>query len=277
MSGTVGVIAKTDPLIADSLPKEFGALNRNRVARQQNDAVNMDIGIGKITGESGIVVLNHRTQQQRSFALEPEFVPGQKAGVVEIEPFGSGADDANVAIIVEDRESIAIFQGPQRPLDERPLDFDIVPGQLYRRVRDAFYTARRRMSVVADVRSPRKLRFAAIQPRGKAPALRVPGVRRFWMPLGFIASARQVQDRRAALLRKPLPSLWRDLARGHERHGNLRNFGGFRNARQERTIGRDIGPRHPRRGESLFKFGANLAPVHVSDLLHSLHRRRRSS
>jgi hypothetical protein len=82
--------------------------------------------------------LNHRAQQQRPFALEPEFVPGQKAGVVEIEPFGAGADDANVAIIIEDRESIAIFQGPQRPLDERPLDFDIVPGQLYRRVRNAF-------------------------------------------------------------------------------------------------------------------------------------------
>ncbi|MDQ6702252.1 MAG: hypothetical protein M3Z96_03645 [Pseudomonadota bacterium] len=55
-----------------------------------------------------------------------------------------------------------MFQGPQRPLDERPLDFDIVLGQLYRRVRDAFYTTRRRMSVVTDVRSPRKVRFAAV-------------------------------------------------------------------------------------------------------------------
>src|ERR1700730_5314241 len=151
MSGAVGVTAKTDPLIADSLPKEFGALDRNRAARQRNDAVYMDIGIGKINRESGIVVLNHRTQQQRPVALEPEFVPRQKASVVEIEPFGSGADDANVAIIIEDRESIAIFQGPQRPLDERHC-----------RVRDTFHAARACTSVVADVRSPRKLRFAAV-------------------------------------------------------------------------------------------------------------------
>src|ERR1700730_4783895 len=153
MSGAVGVTAKTDPLIADSLPKEFGALDRNRAARQRNDAVYMDIGIGKINRESGIVVLNHRTQQQRPVALGPEFVRSEKESVGEIEPFGSGADDANVAIIIEDRESIAIFQGPQRPLDERPLDFDIVLGQLYCRVRDTVHAAARaRTSVVADVR-----------------------------------------------------------------------------------------------------------------------------
>ena len=173
MSGAVGVIAKTDPLIADSLPKEFGALDRNRAARQRNDAVYMDIGISKINGESGIVVLNHRTQQQRPFALEPEFVPGQKAGVVEIKPFGSGADDANVAIIIEDRESIAMFQGPQRPLDEGPLDFDIVLGQLDRRVRDIFYTARRRMRVITDVRSPRNA-LCRRRSRASRPATRLP-------------------------------------------------------------------------------------------------------
>jgi hypothetical protein len=169
VSGVVGVTAKTDPLITYRLPKELGALDRNCAARQRNDAVNMDVGIGKINRKSSIVVLNHGAQQQRPLAPEPEFVPGQKAGVVEIEPFGSGADDANVAIIIEDRESIAIFQGPQRSLDERALDFDIMPGQLYRRVRDAFYTSRPLMSVVADVRSPRKLRFAAIQPAAGSP------------------------------------------------------------------------------------------------------------
>jgi hypothetical protein len=113
--------------------------------------------------------LNHRTQQQWPFALEPEFVPGQKAGVVEIEPFGFGADDANVAVIIEDRESIAIFQGSQGSLDERSRDFDIVRGQLYRRVRDAFYAARRGMSVVVDLRSPRKLRLAARQRVASSP------------------------------------------------------------------------------------------------------------
>jgi hypothetical protein len=48
-----------------------------------------------------------------------------------------------------------MFQSPQRPLDEGAFDFDIVLGQLYRRVRDMFYTACRRMRVITDVRSPR--------------------------------------------------------------------------------------------------------------------------
>ena len=57
MYGAIGVIAKTDPLIADRLPKEFGALDCNRVARQRNEAVGMHVGVGKINRESGIVVM----------------------------------------------------------------------------------------------------------------------------------------------------------------------------------------------------------------------------
>ena len=48
MPGAVGVIAKTYPLIADSLPKKFGAFDRDGVARQRNDAIRMHIRIGEI-------------------------------------------------------------------------------------------------------------------------------------------------------------------------------------------------------------------------------------
>ena len=105
-----------------------------------------------------------------------------------------------------------MFQAPQRPLDEGALDFDIVLGQLYRRVRDIFYTARRRMRVITDVRSPRKLRLPPYSP-WRASRYRAPGTRRFWSRLGFIASTRRVQGLPATLLRNPLPSQWRDLAR----------------------------------------------------------------
>jgi len=153
-----------------------------------------------------------------------------------------------------------MFQAPQRPLDERPLDFDIVLGQLYCRVRDIFYTARRRLSVITDIGSPPKLRFAAVQPVAGIPLLS-PGTRRFWISSGIYRLNPPVQDLPATLLRNSLPSQWRDLTLG---------IGGVcQNARQERTIRRDICSRHPRRGEPLFKIGANLAPVHVSGLLHT--------
>jgi hypothetical protein len=178
----------------------------------------MDIGIGKINRESGIVILNHRAQQQRPLALEPEFVPRQKPGVVEIEPLGPGADDANVTIIIEDRESIAVFQAPQRPLDEGALDFDIVLGQLYRRVRDIFYTARRRMRVITDVRSPRKVRCAAIQSVTGIPPL-PPGARRFSISSGIyrLSPPGSRSARRLSTQFAPKPV---DLTRGHGRHGN---------------------------------------------------------
>src|ERR1700720_2986240 len=143
MPSAIGVIAKTDPLIAYRLPKKFGALNRNCVARQRNEAVCMHIGISKVDRESGIVVLNDRAQQQRPFALETESIPRQKASVVEIKPFRAAADDPNVAVIVKDGKSIAMFQATEPPLDERPLDLDIMLGQLYRRVHDAFYATHR--------------------------------------------------------------------------------------------------------------------------------------
>jgi hypothetical protein len=63
-------------------------------------------------------------------------------------------------------------------MDEGPLDFDIVFGQLYRCVRDIFCASRRRMSIVTDVRSPRKLRFAAVQSLAGIPPSS-PGERRF--------------------------------------------------------------------------------------------------
>ena len=107
-----------------------------------------------MTDDSGIVVLNDRAQQQRPFALEPESIPRQKASVVEIKPFGSAADDPNVAIIVKDRKRIAMFQAPQPPLDERPLDFDIILREFYRRVHDALYATHRLKRVGNDVRSP---------------------------------------------------------------------------------------------------------------------------
>jgi hypothetical protein len=98
--------------------------------------------------------LNHRGQIQRPFALETEVIPGQKPGVIEIESLGSGAKDTDVAILVEDRESIAIFQTAQRSLDEGSRDFDIVLGQANRGVPDALCAALCLLCVVYDVRSP---------------------------------------------------------------------------------------------------------------------------
>jgi hypothetical protein len=122
--------AKTssDWVAGDRLPKEFGALDRNRVARQRNEAVGMHVGVGKVNRKRNIIVLNDRAHQRRPLALETEIVPGQKASAIEVESFRSRADDTDVALLVEHRESITIFQTAQRSLDEGSLGLDIVLG-----------------------------------------------------------------------------------------------------------------------------------------------------
>ena len=69
-------------------------------------------------------------------------VPRQKPRIVEVKSFWSRADDADIAILVENREGIAMFQTSEPPLDERSLDFDIVLGQLNLHVHGAFRSSR---------------------------------------------------------------------------------------------------------------------------------------
>jgi hypothetical protein len=47
-----------------------------------------------------------------------------------------------------------MFQASQPPLDERPLDFDIMLGELYRRVHDALCATHRLKRVGNDLSSP---------------------------------------------------------------------------------------------------------------------------
>src|ERR1700731_5453021 len=110
MSDTVGVVTKTDPFVAHGLPKKLGAFNSNRITRQRNDTVPMNIGIRQIHGKCDIVVLNDRAQQQGPHSFKAKIIPGQKPGIVEVKSFGPRTDDANITILIDHSESIAMFQ-----------------------------------------------------------------------------------------------------------------------------------------------------------------------
>ena len=69
--------------------------------------------------------------------------------------FGARPADANVAVIVENRESVLVFQTPQRTLNEGRLGFDIMLRQFYRRVHDVVDAALGLMHVASDVCAPR--------------------------------------------------------------------------------------------------------------------------
>ena len=154
-SVAVGIVAKANPLVADGLPQELGAFECNRIPRERYAIIRVNVGIGEIDRERRIVVLNVRAQEERPHPLEPEFVPGEETGVVEIDSFGARSADANVAVIVENRESVLVFQTPQRTLNEGRLGFDIMLRQFYRRVHDVVDAALGLMHVASDVCAPR--------------------------------------------------------------------------------------------------------------------------
>ena len=130
MPGAIGIIAKGNSLIADSPPKKLGSFDRNRIARERNNSAGMDIRVRQIDRECGIVILNDRAQQQRPLTFDAQSVPRQKAHIVEIKSLRTGTNDADVAILIENRKSIAMLQIAQPPLHERPFDLDIVLRQL---------------------------------------------------------------------------------------------------------------------------------------------------
>src|SRR5581483_5990 len=75
------------------------------------------IRIGEIDVECDVVRLNHRAQQQWSLAFDAQARSCEKAGVLIKQAFGSTGGD--IAVVVEQSESVALLQRPAPALRER--------------------------------------------------------------------------------------------------------------------------------------------------------------
>ena len=120
------VVANAEALVADALPQEFGALEKDGVARELAASVQLDVGVGEIDGESRLVLVDDRAQEERPLAVQPELQMRQVAGVAIEKPFRGVLDRADVAIAVEHGEGIAVLQVAERPLDQRRLRLDLM-------------------------------------------------------------------------------------------------------------------------------------------------------
>ena len=72
----IGVILHRNALVGARLPQKRGADDVQRVFRQHDAIVVIDVGIGEIHAECGIVVTNARAEQQRRHALHPQLEIG---------------------------------------------------------------------------------------------------------------------------------------------------------------------------------------------------------
>ena len=78
-------------------------------------SVDIDIRIGQVDGEDGVVVADVGAQQQRLLAVEQQFQTRQIARVAIEDAVRSAGRRADVAMAVEHDEAVAVLEGAARP------------------------------------------------------------------------------------------------------------------------------------------------------------------
>jgi len=111
----VAVVLQADALIGGAAPQKDRAHDVQGILLQNQPAAAIDVGIGEVDGERGIVVAQIGAEQQRLHVVEHHLEPGEIAGVgVEqaVRPAGGGAD---VAMAVEHDKGVVMLERAPRP------------------------------------------------------------------------------------------------------------------------------------------------------------------
>src|SRR5215467_8556293 len=98
------------PLVARFIPQNFRAINVYRSSGNYYLTVAPGIGIRGVHGHNRVVFSNGGTEQQRSIFPKLQSQPGQKSGVLIIEPQLAAAEGFHVAKSIEHSEHVSLFQ-----------------------------------------------------------------------------------------------------------------------------------------------------------------------
>src|SRR5262249_5917497 len=104
----VAVILYGQSLVGGLVPDKGRAHDVHRVFLQHDSATGVDIRVGEISTQGGIVVAHIASQQQRPFAVKPQLEQRQKARVVVKQSIGSTGGGTDVTVAVEDEETAAM-------------------------------------------------------------------------------------------------------------------------------------------------------------------------
>ena len=83
------------------------------VAGQNERAAVKEVGVGEIGGQQHVVVLNRRAQEEPASPVDEKMEPGQKPGVLVEQTLRARFSGNDVAVMVEHREGVAVFQRPR--------------------------------------------------------------------------------------------------------------------------------------------------------------------
>ena len=105
----IGEAPDLEPLEARTVVQNLAAQEMDLVARELQAAI-VNIGIGEIDREHGVVARHARAQEQGPRALDHQDEAREIARVLVEQPFGRRAGRLHVAIGVEHRERVALLQ-----------------------------------------------------------------------------------------------------------------------------------------------------------------------
>ena len=115
LCGPVAMVLDGDPLIGGAAPQEDGAHDVDQVLLQDDPVAVVDVGIGEVDRQRGIVVAQVGAEQQRLGLVQHQFEPRQIARIGIEQSVGATGRSADVAMAVEHDESIVMLEGAARP------------------------------------------------------------------------------------------------------------------------------------------------------------------
>src|SRR5688572_12229909 len=116
----IAVIVDIEALVARSVPEAHRAIDVHGPPRNDRGALARNVRIRQVDGEQGVVVLDHRAEEQRPGSGEPQAKSRQVTRVAVVHAIYTEVADTrafHVAKTVEDRKGIAMLQDSRAIVD----------------------------------------------------------------------------------------------------------------------------------------------------------------
>ncbi len=111
-------VAQPQGLVAATIPEELGAREMHRVLGQLEHLTARDVRVGEVDVEHRVVGAHGRAQQQRAAFLDGELEAREMPRVLVVKAQGIAATTGEIAVVVEQRKGIAMFQCARRLVDQ---------------------------------------------------------------------------------------------------------------------------------------------------------------
>ena len=110
----VGVVLQSKPMINRTSPDKQRANDMQHILRQDEIAIEVNIRVGQVDGQDGIVVADIRAQQQQLHSVQQHLEARKVAGVLKEDAVRSARRRSDVGMTIQHRETVAVFERAAR-------------------------------------------------------------------------------------------------------------------------------------------------------------------